>query len=330
MRNISHKLRPYVRSCWRLWNTLLGFFYDFKRVIYYGGWRGNSNDLTQRNYQLAMQYHGLEKSMSYKTRKKDSGWSKVPTVLHLIKIASNSGDIGFHDRAAKIVLKNFIDLPENRNTEKGLLIKEELEKINFDSADCHGTREYGINEFNKGILKNPEEFFFSRYSLREFSQDIVDETLIKRAVTLAMKSPSVCNRQEWHVYHTSNSELKEKALRYQAGNQGFGHKIPNLMIITTDLEAFFSGKEHYQHWIDGGIFSMSLIYALHSLGIASCCLNWSQSPKNDQLLRSVVDIKQNHTVIMMLAVGRPNVENKVCVSARRPIQEVYSPLKDKT
>ncbi len=318
-----------MRSCWRLWNTLLGFFYDFKRVLSYGGWRGNSYNLTQRNYQLAMQYHGLEKSMSYRNRKRDSGWSRAQTVLHLIKIASNSGDIGYHDRAAKNVLKKFIDLPENKNTEKGILVKKELEKINFDSLDIHGTREYGIDEFNKGILKNPEEFFFSRRSLREFSSEIVDEAVIKRAVTLAMKSPSVCNRQEWHVYHTSDSDLKEKALRYQAGNRGFGHKIPNLVIITTDLEAFFSGKEHYQHWIDGGIFSMSLIYALHSLGVASCCLNWSQSPKNDKLLRSLVDIKQNHTVIMLLAIGWPNIKNKVCASARRPIQEVYSLLKKK-
>ena len=74
---------------------------------------------------------------------------------------------------------------------------------------------------------------------------------------------------------------------------------------------------------------MSLIYALHSLGVASCCLNWSQSPKNDKLLRSLVDIKQNHTVIMMLAIGWPNIKNKVCVSARKPIQEVYSSLINK-
>jgi hypothetical protein len=88
-----------------------------------------------------------------------------------------------------------------------------------------------------------------------------------------------------------------------------------------------AGQEHYQHWIDGGMFSMSVVYALHSLGVASCCLNWSQSPTNDKLLRSRLDIKDNHSIIMMLAVGLPNDNNNVCISARRPISEIYSTLK---
>jgi nitroreductase len=139
-----------------------------------------------------------------------------------------------------------------------------------------------------------------------------------------MKTPSVCNRQAWHVYHITDASIKEKALRYQSGNRGFGENIPNLMIVTTDLRAFMPGQEHYQHWIDGGLFSMSIIYALHSLGVASCCLNWSQSPGNDKLLRSLIDIEPSHTVIMMLAVGWPDKKNNVCVSARRPLDEVYT------
>ena len=49
-----------------------------------------------------------------------------------------------------------------------------------------------------------------------------------------------------------------------------------LLIIAMDLKAFVPAHERYQHWIDGGMFSMSIIYALHSLGLSSCCLNWSK------------------------------------------------------
>lgn len=325
MRKIWKMIRPFGR----LVKAFMGFCYDFRRFVSYGGWREDMHSINHRNYHLIKVYHALEKSMSFKFRKKDSGWVAANTVLDLLKIANRENSIGCHDRAAYIVLKSFIELPENNNTDKAIFIEGQLEEFDFQSSDICGAKKYGSKEFQKGILGNPEEFFFSRYSLREFSPSVVDEETIRRVVALAMKTPSVCNRQPWHIYHTAEAAVIEKALKYQAGNRGFGEKIPNLMIISTDLNAFMPGEEHYQHWIDGGLFSMSLIYALHSLGVASCCLNWSQSPHNDKLLRSVIDIKANHTVIMMLAFGFPCLENKVCVSARRPIDEIYSPLKIK-
>ena len=324
MRIIWQKIRPYGRVL----KALNAFFYDFKRFVSYGGWREDMYDIEQRSYHIVKVYHCLEKSISFKHRKKDSGWAAANAVLDMLKIAVASGTIGFHDRVALKVLKNFIALPENVGTEKAKHIEKELQLFDFESLDAQGAKEHGIEEFRKGMLKAPEEFFFSRYSLREFGKEIVDETTIKRAVALAMKSPSVCNRQAWCVYHTNDPILKEKALRYQEGNRGFGENIPNLMIITTDLKAFIPGQERSQHWIDGGLFSMSLIYALHSLGVASCCLNWSQTPAKDKLLRSLVNIEPNHTVIMMLAVGWPDERNKVCISARRPIENVYTQLQN--
>ena len=85
-----------------------------------------------------------------------------------------------------------------------------------------------------------------------------------------MKSPSACNRQAWHVYHSDSDEVKLAVLKEQSGNKGFGDKIPNLLIVASDLKAFMPAEERYQHWIDGGMFSMSLVYAFHSLGVASC------------------------------------------------------------
>jgi nitroreductase len=68
------------------------------------------------------------------------------------------------------------------------------------------------------------------------------------------------------------------------------------------------------------------MYALHSLGVASCPLNWSQTPKRDKQLRRAVKIRPNHTVIMMIAFGFPDDDNKVCSSSRRPLSEVLSKI----
>ncbi len=300
--------------------------YDRKRFLAYGGWQDKMNDVELRNYRQVLFYHRLEKSLSFKKRNPNSGWGDVYNLLNLLNIAKQSGSIGYHDKASKQIVEKFIELPENINLEQSQLIKKELEQFDFNSNDIHGAMEYSLSDFNKGKLDKPDDFFLTRYSLREFQEQIVSDEIIHRAVKLAMKTPSVCNRQAWHIYHTCDSDVKNSVLSYHNGSRYFGENIPNLLVVTTDLKAFFSVPERYQHWIDGGLLSMSLIYAFHSLGIATCALNWSRSPKNDKILRKVVNIKPSHTVIMLIAVGYPDENNKVCISARRPFEEIYSTL----
>lgn len=319
-------IRPYIRNIYRIFDGLKGFIYDFGRFLFYSGWRENLNDKEIRNYNSVMVYHGLEKSLSYKNRNPKSGWRNAETILIQLEIASSIGTYGYHDKAAKQLLMKFLELPANIHLNRSKEIKSKLKLMDFESQDIHGAKEHSENDYKKGILENPEDFFFSRYSLREFKNETVADDLIERAFNLAMKTPSVCNRQAWHVYHSKDNKTIKEVLKHQNGNKPFGQEIQNLVIVTTDLKAFFAGSEHYQHWIDGGLISMSLMYAFHSLGIASCALNWSQSPKADKNLRKIVNIQPHHTIIMMLAIGYPDIDNKVCVSARRPTQEVFSKL----
>lgn len=318
-----------LRKFGRVVNALRGFLYDLKRFYFYSAWKADMRDKEVRNYHMVKVYHSLEKSLSFTKRNKSSGWSTAKMVMDLIMIADSANNYGYHDKAGLLVLKKFINHPDNLNQDQAHKIREVIKNIEWDSEDDHGAKSYKDNDFFKGKLNDPEAFFLSRYSLREFRQVPIEPILVERAIALAMKTPSVCNRQAWHVYHSDKQEIIKKALSYQQGNRGFGDQVPNLMVITTDLKAFMPGQEHYQHWIDGGLFSMSLIYAFHSLGIASCCLNWSQSPANDLKLRSAFNIRPNDTVIMMLAFGYPDEDNKVCISARRPLEEIYSKLETK-
>ncbi len=322
-------IRQRIRSLYRILGGLNGFIYDFKRFLFYGGWREDLTDIEVRNYNSVMAYHGLEKSLSYRNRNPKSGWSNAERVFLRLQIANSTGEHGYHDKAAKQVLLKFLSLPENIELARSKEMLTEISAMNFESSDVHGAIERPLSDYKKGILDNPEDFFFTRYSLREFNEKLVSDDVIKRAIKLAMKTPSVCNRQAWHVYHSSNKKTIKEALSYQNGNKPFGEKVPNLLIVSTDLKAFFAGSEHYQHWIDGGLLSMSIMYALHSLGIASCPLNWSQTPKRDKALRKAINIKPHQTIIMMIAVGYPDDSNKVCSSTRRPLEEVLSNIEIK-
>jgi nitroreductase len=315
-------LIKFLKSYGRLVKALNGFCYDFYRYFKYSSWKGILNDKNSRNYHSVKIYHALEKSLSFKERNKESGWSNAFLLFDVLEYARINNDFGYHDRAGLSTLKTFLE--SSSDHKNSIILKNKLRGFDFDSIDSHGTMNFSKVDFNKGILLNPENFFLSRYSLREFKNEIVKDDLIERALKLAMKSPSACNRQPWHIYHITDDKIKTEALKLQSGNKGFGEKIPNLAIIAIDQKAFMPGQERYQHWIDGGMFSMSFVYALHSLGIASCCLNWSQTPKVDRKLRARINIQPNHSVMMMLAIGFPDDSNKVCFSSRRPLNEVLT------
>ena len=158
--------------------------------------------------------------------------------------------------------------------------------------------------------------------MRQFSDEAVTKDVLQNAIRIAQKTPSVCNRQSSKVWVVLNKETIRQVLDIGGGAAGFGEQIQAVLIVTSDLTSFISAGERYQCWIDGGMFAMSLIYALHSKGIVSCCMNWSKEYSVDTQLRKVLKIHQSGNIIMLIGVGYPRDSYSVSKSARKPIHEV--------
>lgn len=166
-------------------------------------------------------------------------------------------------------------------------------------------------------------FVRSRVSSRHFDPDKgVEPGLIDEAVRLAICSPSVCNRQGWRVHCLTETAEIKAALSHQNGNRGFGERIRCLLIVTADLTVFDGVIERYQYWIDGGMFSMTLLLSLHHAGLGTVPLNWSALPSTDRGLRKDIDFPESESVIMMIGVGHPVGECLVPISSRRGLDEV--------
>lgn len=166
-------------------------------------------------------------------------------------------------------------------------------------------------------------FVNSRSSCRHFDQAReVSPTLIEEAVKMAIRTPSVCNRQPWRVHAYYDKNMIEVLLACQNGNRGFGQQIPCVLLVTVDLSCFEGSIERYQSWIDGGMFSMSLIYALHSLKLGSVALNWSAPAEQDIQLRKSVSFPDTERVIMLVGTGHPAESYLVPFSQRREVHEV--------
>jgi nitroreductase len=189
-------------------------------------------------------------------------------------------------------------------------------------CDAGGTKAVTREDIHRAGRIDLKGFFASRYSIRQFSGEPVDQSLIAEAVRLAQQSPSVCNRQSARVYVASGKALQARLLALQNGNRGFGDQADKILVVGSDLDCFLSVGERYQAWIDGGMFAMSLIYALHSLGLGTCCLNWSVEPPADKALHQAARLPDGISVIMLIAVGHIPDALRVAQSPRRPIDEV--------
>lgn len=167
-----------------------------------------------------------------------------------------------------------------------------------------------------------EEFLRTRHSVRQFEARPVEAELIEQAATMARFAPSVCNRSSGRVYWVVDAKRAQALLRHQNGNRGFADTAGALLVVTARQSNFHTVGERYQAWIDGGLFGMTLVYALHALGLGSCCLNWSVEPDVDRAFKREAGIPADDAVIMLLAVGHLRETFSVARSERRPLHEV--------
>ncbi|WP_064504886.1 nitroreductase family protein [Frateuria defendens] len=323
MSRAVRRLKDALRPARNVLAALCGFGYDFSRYVRYAGWRGR-RDRRKKDYKAVKAYHRLEKSLSFRQRRQGSGWDAAGDLVRLLSRGGfDAAALGYHETVGIKVLRDFVAAAPAEAPRRE--VSEFLRRAALWPAEG-GVLELSAEALRAGRLDDPERFFLSRHSVRDFRPEPVPQALLERAVRLAMKAPSVCNRQAWHVYQLDRRESIDRALALQNGNRGFGHEVPCLLIVTADLRAFDSHGERFQHWIDGGMFAMSLVLALHALGLASCCLNWSRGPLDDLALRRAVAIDGAHTVIMLMAVGYASERLKVCYSARRPLASILTHL----
>ncbi|GEO87057.1 MULTISPECIES: nitroreductase family protein [Alphaproteobacteria] len=167
-------------------------------------------------------------------------------------------------------------------------------------------------------------FVRSRHSIRSFKPGPQPVEELKRAVIAAQETPSSCNRQSCHVFAYTDPALLERVRKMQAGNRTFGHQLAGILIVTSNLNAWETVGERYQGWVDGGLFAMTLAYALHAEGLGTCMLNWSVEKEQDRALRRLTGLDDSQLVITMMGFGWLPETLDVCVSQRLPLSETLT------
>jgi len=168
-----------------------------------------------------------------------------------------------------------------------------------------------------------ENFMKSRTSVRNYAKDEVLDKEVYKAIELARFTPSVCNRQSWKVHYYKDEMLKKELLKLQNGNNGFSDSINKLIIVTTDTKKF-TKLEGNQVFIDGGMFAMSLVLALHAQGVASCCLNTCLPYVDEKKIKQIGSIPNSERLIMMIGIGKYKDSFEVAISNRIPVDSILN------
>lgn len=160
-----------------------------------------------------------------------------------------------------------------------------------------------------------------RVSVREFTGKPIDQQAVVRAISNAEKTPSVCNRQGWRVYKTENKDLMRQVLRHQ---RGFAYEqMPEtLLAITVSNNSFISPVERNQSFVDGGLYSMSVLYGLEAEALGAVPLNACMYMRDRTAVVRLLDMDPSEEIIMFIAIGDCPDITIVPVSGRRPTSTI--------
>lgn len=175
------------------------------------------------------------------------------------------------------------------------------------------------NNLSKGFVQLAQ----NRYSVREYSNKPVSQELLDKVYEVSMKTPSVCNRQATRIYQITDPQKIEAALKIQSGFNGYDIP-PVLLLVASDIRAFMNYGERNEPFVDGGLFSMSLLYALEAYGLAACPLNAMFNLSQDYQTRELLNMPDYEFPVMYIAVGNFPDSVPVCRSIRRAPESIVT------
>lgn len=305
----------------------LEFYQDYKN---YKRWNYNNPAVKTRAAQeskMLRQTHMIEKGMSLSAPRKGFGQQKIKELFEMmdqyLKLGYPSDGMPFQD--AIIVLNAYVQMQRKLGYENADMIEKlkSYDKYRIDGLTAgikHDTRENLLSNADKPF----PEFFYSRHSMRQFDSKIINIEDIKKAIKIAQKAPTACNRQASKVYLYTDKEINAALGELIAGNTGFQQEVQNYLVVTADVSAFYDTFERNQVYVEAGLFSMALVEALHYYGIGSCILQNGEYYKKNRKFKDICkNIPENERIILFVAIGYYKDEFSYAVSLRKNVEDVF-------
>ncbi len=319
--NLYYKLRRYFGL--RVF-ALRELFHEYFVIV---NQMGTAHDLYENREKLkariVMNAHSIEKGLSLKNIKLGYGKPKILMIMrdleHYYKRFNDEKLVIFYlsivesyliyNKAYNVEDEDILDAyTKMQNVVKGGK-SEQFENL---IGGYFKTSREKIHRYGKIDYYN---FVRNRHSIRNFTGKPIDVELLNRALEIAAYTPSACNRQPWGNHIFLDKQKIDQILDFQTGARQFKDDITCVILITSKYSSFFGG-EYHQPYVNGGMYAMNLIFALHSLGLGTTPLNMGFPAKKLKGLKKICNIQDNEAPIVLIGVGEIAEELSIATSSR--------------
>ncbi|MDP4276036.1 MAG: nitroreductase family protein [Bacteroidota bacterium] len=301
-----------------LWHLMQAYRYDMNRYIRFSDTFG-SNTAQKLIGKIIKEYHVVEKGLTMPDTKLGFGREL------LFNLATNCrqyiekyGETDEQLEHAVGVVLEYEQFHQNCMFQLEAVVANsihDLKQVVAKTTVCR-QKDASIEDYFRYSESPFFQFAKSRSSIRNYSTENIPTEKLIEVLDLARTAPSACNRQCWRTYVFENKDQINSILIIQGGNRGFGHLVNKLIVITAEVGVFANVGERNESFIDGGIYAMNVLYALHYYKIGACMLNCSNTIEKDLTLRKLCDIRESEVFIAMISCGIPPENFRIALSKR--------------
>jgi nitroreductase len=154
----------------------------------------------------------------------------------------------------------------------------------------------------------------SRRSVREFTDDKVDDKALEKIIDAGRWAPSGLNNQAWRFIIIRDIGTKEEL----CGLTHYGAIIKNAPVL---IAVFLDRKEMYDHTKDVqsiGACIQNMLLAIHSMGFGAVWLG--EILKKKEGVNSVLRAPDSYELMAVVALGHPVHKNRV--SERKELSQL--------
>ncbi|MCH8555638.1 MAG: nitroreductase family protein [Schleiferiaceae bacterium] len=198
--------------------------------------------------------------------------------------------------------------------------KSRFDKLQAPTRDAQQlSRPYPQSDIQKSGISY-EQFFQltkQRRSVRWFQDKPVSRELLEKAMMAASNSPSACNRQPFEFRIFDQEEMKNKVGAIPMGIRAYFTQIPVFAVVVGRLSAYLSERDRHIIYIDGGLASMSFMFALETLGLSSVPINWPDIEYLEQKMDTLLNLEIDERPIMLIGIGYADPEGGIPFSQKK-------------
>lgn len=275
-------------------------------------------------YQLIRNTHRIEKGLLMRPRRKVFALDYIEETILCFEKQWNlkSGEMLTQLKWSQDVLSLYFDVTEGNDI-------IEREKKRFKKI-IHNNEIVGKNKsipYHKIKLTDIrfEDFYnltLQRRSTRWFLKKKVPRELIDKAILAAIQSPSACNRQPFEYRVIDDMNLLNKVVHLPGGTAGYADNISVMIVVIGNLDAYFSERDRHLIYIDASLANMTLMFALETLGLSSCAINWPDVEAREKKMDDLLRLGKHQRPIMAVALGYAEPEALVAHSAKKDLDKI--------